>query len=43
LLIHRGRIVRELSHMAIDDPSLELEFIGVGPQSAASLNEGALS
>jgi branched-chain amino acid transport system ATP-binding protein len=43
LLIHRGRIVRELSHVAIDDPSLELEFIGVGPQSAASLNEGALS
>jgi len=43
LLIHRGRIVRELSHAAINDPSLELEFIGVGPQSAASLNEGALS
>jgi branched-chain amino acid transport system ATP-binding protein len=43
LLIHRGRIVRELSHVAIADPSLELEFIGVGPHSAASLNEGALS
>jgi branched-chain amino acid transport system ATP-binding protein len=43
LLIHRGHIVRELSHVAIDDPSLELEFIGVGPQSAAPLNEGALS
>jgi urea ABC transporter ATP-binding protein UrtE len=43
LLIHRGRIVRELSHAAINDPSLELEFIGVGPQSAASLNQGALS
>lgn len=43
LLIHRGRIVRELSQVAIDDASLELEFIGIGPQSAASLNEGALS
>jgi urea transport system ATP-binding protein len=43
LLIHRGRIVRELSHAAINDPSLALEFIGVGPQSAASLNQGALS
>jgi branched-chain amino acid transport system ATP-binding protein len=32
LLIYRGRIVRELSHVAIDDPSLELEFIGVGPK-----------
>jgi branched-chain amino acid transport system ATP-binding protein len=31
LLIHRGRIVRELSAVAIDDPSLEQEFIGVGP------------
>jgi ABC-type branched-subunit amino acid transport system ATPase component len=38
LLIYRGRIVRELSHLAIDDPALELEFIGVGPQTA-SLNE----
>ena len=38
LLIYRGRIVRELSHVAIDDPALELEFIGVGPQTA-SLNE----
>lgn len=42
LLIHRGRIVRELSHAAINDPSLDLEFIGLGPQSAASPNEGAL-
>jgi len=43
LLIHRGRIVRELSHALINDPSLELEFIGVGPQSVASFNNGALS
>jgi urea ABC transporter ATP-binding protein UrtE len=31
LLIHRGRIVRELPRQAIEDPSLEQEFIGVSP------------
>ena len=31
LLIHRGRIVRELDREAIADPSLEQEFIGAGP------------
>jgi branched-chain amino acid transport system ATP-binding protein len=36
LLIHRGRILRELTRAAIDDPSLEQEFIGT-----ASPNEGA--
>ncbi len=30
LLIHRGRIVRELTHAEIADPALEEEFIGVG-------------
>jgi len=30
LLIHRGRIVRELNRDAIADPSLEHEFIGAG-------------
>jgi branched-chain amino acid transport system ATP-binding protein len=39
LLIHRGRIVRELSPAAIDDPSLELEFIGVGPNPAPPLTK----
>lgn len=43
LLIHRGRIVRELSRAAINDPSLEQEFIGIGPEPAASHHEGALS
>ena len=32
LLIHRGRIVRELDRAAIADPSLEQEFIGAGPR-----------
>jgi urea ABC transporter ATP-binding protein UrtE len=32
LLIHRGRIVRELDRAAIADPSLEQEFIGTGSQ-----------
>jgi urea ABC transporter ATP-binding protein UrtE len=35
LLIHRGRIVRELDRAAIADPSLEQEFIGAGPDEAA--------
>ncbi len=35
LLIHRGRIVRELDRAAIADPSLEQEFIGAGPDTAA--------
>jgi branched-chain amino acid transport system ATP-binding protein len=34
LLIHRGRIVRELDREAIADPSLEQEFIGAGPETA---------
>jgi urea ABC transporter ATP-binding protein UrtE len=38
LLIHRGRILRELTRAAIDDPSLEQEFIG----TAAQTSEGAL-
>jgi urea ABC transporter ATP-binding protein UrtE len=38
LLIHRGRIVRELSREAINDPSLEQEFIGAGPETAAHQN-----
>jgi urea transport system ATP-binding protein len=36
LLIHRGRITRELSRVAINDPALEQEFIGAGPEPAAS-------
>ena len=32
LLIHRGRIVRELDRAAIADPLLEQEFIGAGPE-----------
>ena len=36
LLIHRGRIVRELDRAAIADPSLEQEFIGAGPDPSAS-------
>jgi branched-chain amino acid transport system ATP-binding protein len=32
LLIHRGRIVREMDREAIADPSLEREFIGAGPE-----------
>jgi branched-chain amino acid transport system ATP-binding protein len=43
LLIHRGRIVRELSRAEVNDASLEREFIGVGPQSAAAHDEEALS
>jgi urea ABC transporter ATP-binding protein UrtE len=35
LLIHRGRIVRELDRAAIADPSLEQEFIGAGPEPGA--------
>jgi branched-chain amino acid transport system ATP-binding protein len=31
LLIHRGRIVRELDRAGIADPSLEQEFIGAAP------------
>ncbi len=34
LLIHRGRIVRELDRDAIADPSLEQEFIGAGPSES---------
>jgi branched-chain amino acid transport system ATP-binding protein len=36
LVIHRGRIVRELTRAEIADPALELEFIGVS--SAATVN-----
>ena len=36
LLIHRGRIGRELDRAAICDPSLEQEFIGAGPDTPAS-------
>jgi branched-chain amino acid transport system ATP-binding protein len=36
LLIHRGRIVRELDRAAIADPSLEHEFIGAGPDGVTS-------
>jgi branched-chain amino acid transport system ATP-binding protein len=36
LLIHRGRIVRELDRAAIGDPSLEQEFIGAAPETAVS-------
>lgn len=32
LMIHRGRILRELDRTAIMDPSLEQEFIGAGTQ-----------
>jgi branched-chain amino acid transport system ATP-binding protein len=35
LLIHRGRIVREMDRAAIADPSLEQEFIGAGPDESA--------
>ncbi len=38
LLIHRGRIVRELDRAAIADPSLEQEFIGAGPEAATTLH-----
>lgn len=31
LLIHRGRIVRQISREAINDPALEREFIGIDP------------
>jgi branched-chain amino acid transport system ATP-binding protein len=37
LLIHRGRIVRELVHGAIDIPILEEAFIGAGPDAAHQL------
>lgn len=36
LMIHRGRIVRELDRDAIADPSLEQEFIGAGQQSTTA-------
>jgi len=36
LMIHRGRILRELDRAAIADPSLEQEFIGAGPQTATT-------
>ena len=36
LMIHRGRILRELDRAAIADPSLEQEFIGAGPQTTTS-------
>ena len=42
LLIHRGRIVRELPRQAIEDPSLEQEFIGVSPLQPSPRNPGAL-
>jgi branched-chain amino acid transport system ATP-binding protein len=35
LLIHRGRIVRELDRTAVADPSLEQEFIGATADTAA--------
>jgi ABC-type branched-subunit amino acid transport system ATPase component len=41
LLIHRGRIVRELPRQAIEDPSLEQEFIGVSPIPPVPPNPGA--
>lgn len=42
LLIHRGRIVRELPRQAIEDPSLEQEFIGVSPHRPVPPNPGAM-
>jgi ABC-type branched-subunit amino acid transport system ATPase component len=33
LLIHRGRILREMSREAFLDPAVEREFIGLGPES----------
>jgi branched-chain amino acid transport system ATP-binding protein len=36
LLIHRGRILRELDRQAVADPALEQEFIGAGAETQAS-------
>ena len=36
LMIHRGRILRDLDRAAIADPSLEQEFIGAGTQSTTA-------
>jgi ABC-type branched-subunit amino acid transport system ATPase component len=35
LLIHRGRIIRELSRAQVADPALEQEFIGAGVEPVA--------